>query len=131
MDRFKRRNGLSVCLFVLGAFSLYHCSDTTYNKALKGATPSSQSIPNPPILTEEAAIEFAKTMEAVANNLQSAQQQANYEGWIYEAKYKEDVHMWEVSVRSKGTIIPSYICTILFTKDGELMGNEPECGFVK
>lgn len=131
MDKLIRRNGIWVCLVIFGALSLTYCSDTTDKKSLTNTTTLSPPVPTPPILTPEAAIEFAKSIESVANSLRSAQQQANYEGWIYEAKHKENVHIWEVSIRSKGKIIPSYRCLVLVTEDGKLVGSEPECGFAK
>lgn len=87
--------------------------------------------PKPPISSSEEAICFAAYINGVAESLRSAQQQAKYDGWTVKVCRGEDFNGWKVDIHSKGKILPSYVCKLSFTENGELLNQEPQCGYKK
>jgi len=87
--------------------------------------------PKPPISTNSDAICFAAHVDGVADSLRSAQKQAKYDGWISEARRSQEFNGWEVTLRSTGKILPSYVCKLFFTENGRLVNVAPICGYTK
>lgn len=87
--------------------------------------------PKPPITTSADAICFAAYVNGAADSLRSAQKQAKYDGWIADGRRGQDFDGWVVHIRSTGTILPSYVCTLSFSENGSFVSKEPMCHYNK